>query len=222
MNKVDLELLRSMFADNRLHIAVAAIAEVEVLVDFSAARVRVTLPQQDDLEIVARIAWGMCSTGGGAFQLPVVGDWCLVAFTSADQAWVIAQLSSRTDRIPVRAASGAATVIASQDGQELDISSDTKVNLGRGNPLLTPDEPVVLGNTLKEYLEGLSDRISAIYDLLIAGAFLFTTSPGNPTAPNPASATLMGTAKTAHELAKAQFLTVDLTNILSQITFTER
>lgn len=219
---MDLELLKEIFRDPSIRIAVGEITDVEVLVDFSAARATLTLPQHDDLEVVARISWGMCSTGGGAFQLPVTGDWCLVAYVSPDQAFVISQLSSLTDRIPVRAAQDDATVLAAKDGQELDLTSDTSVRIGKGNPLLLPDEPLVLGNVLKSYLEGISDRISQLYDLIIAGTFVLATSPGNPTAPNPASATLVTSYKTAHEAAKLQFLTTAITNIVSAHAFTER
>lgn len=219
---IDLELLREMFSDKRLHLAVGEVQDVEVLLDFSAVRAVLTLPQHNDMEVMARIAWGMCSSGGGAFQLPVKGDWCIVAYVSPDQAFVVSQLSSLTDRIPIRAANDAATVIASKDGQELDLTSDTAIRIGRGNPLLVPDEPLVLGNKLKTYLVGLSDRLSAIYDLLIAGAFLYTTTPGNPTAPNPASAAILSPAKVQHELAKVEFLTLELSNILSKHGFTEK
>lgn len=70
------------------------------------------------------------------------------------------------------------------------------------------DNPVVLGTELLELLE-------QILDLLIAGQTVLTTTPGNPTAPNPAVAAQLT------EL-KAKYLTTDTTNIVSQTVYTTR
>jgi len=73
-----------------------------------------------------------------------------------------------------------------------------------GSP--TADNPVVLGNEALELL-------TAIVDVLIAGSGGLTTSPGNPTAPNPAVAAQFT------EL-KARLITAAETNLISQTVFT--
>ncbi len=73
---------------------------------------------------------------------------------------------------------------------------------------LTADNPVVLGTEVKALLE-------AILDILIAGTSTLTTSPGNPTAPNPPVATQL-------QALKSQYCTTEATNILSQHVFAER
>lgn len=73
---------------------------------------------------------------------------------------------------------------------------------------LQADNPVVLGNELVELL-------TELVDLIIAGDLALTTSPGNPTAPNPP------TVVRFQEL-KQRLLTNATTNVLSSHVFTER
>ena len=72
----------------------------------------------------------------------------------------------------------------------------------------TADNPVVLGTELMEL-------ITAIVDVLIAGSGGLTTSPGNPTAPNPAVVSQFA------EL-KSRLITAVATNILSTTVFTTK
>jgi hypothetical protein len=69
-------------------------------------------------------------------------------------------------------------------------------------------DPAVLGTELKELLV-------IILDMLIAGQHTLTTSPGNPTSPNPAKALELTNAK-------LKYITTATTNILSQETFLRR
>lgn len=93
-------------------------------------------------------------------------------------------------------------VLYNEYGQQIRLENG-KINLGK-----EADEPAVLGNVLTEFL-GL------VTDALVAGTLCLTTTPGNPTAPNPTIAAQL----TAY---KAQYLTAPTTNILSQETFVER
>jgi hypothetical protein len=94
-------------------------------------------------------------------------------------------------------------VLYNAHGQEIRLENGA-IKIGSA----AANEPVVLGLVLKTLLE-------FAFDTLIAGDFLLTTSPGNPTAPNPAKAAEL-TAK------KNEYLTTAATNILSQLSFTER
>jgi hypothetical protein len=62
--------------------------------------------------------------------------------------------------------------------------------------------------------------LAAILDVLIAGDHLLVTSPGNPTAPNPAKALLLSNAKAALEALKAS--PIGDSAVLSDILFTEK
>lgn len=90
-------------------------------------------------------------------------------------------------------------VVIYNNSTKLAITPDGSVKFGSDGS--SSDNPIVLGTEIKEKLE-------AILDILIAGDLCLTTSPGNPTAPNPARA--------------AEFTTIkaQLTEILSEKHFT--
>lgn len=95
---------------------------------------------------------------------------------------------------------------------------DGKTLIGKkGN---TPNEPVVLGLVLKQYLEDLHTKLGAILDTLIAGDFLLVTSPGNPTAPNPAKIATLTQLKADLEALKASPISDKA--VLSDVFFTEK
>lgn len=98
--------------------------------------------------------------------------------------------------------SGEAAVY-SANGQGVWARSD-KTQLGSSSA----ENPVVLGNEVLELL-------TAIVDVLIAGSGGLSTSPGNPTAPNPAVVTQF------NEL-KSRLLTESSTNILSTTVFADK
>jgi len=77
-------------------------------------------------------------------------------------------------------------LILHHKGKEVRITADDKILLGSEGSAAT--EAVVLGDTLKTKLE-------AILDILITGDHVLTTSPGNPSAPNPTRATQLTTIK---------------------------
>lgn len=221
MNPLDLEMLREILADKKLHIVMAEIQEVEVVTDRSSARVKAIIVP-DETELVATLAWGMCSTGGGAFQLPVKGDWVLVGFVDVDEAFVLARLSSTSDLLPKQVALDDDTMLVARDGKKLHLSSDTKVFLGRGSYATPPAEPMVLGTVLTNALTDLYTAVDTILTKLILGDLLITTAPGAPTGPNPTRATELTTAKTTLATSKSVKIDTSGTNIKSQIAFTER
>ena len=94
-------------------------------------------------------------------------------------------------------------VMQTKSGEAVRIE-DGKVKLGGS----TADQAVVLGTVLAELLGSLMDT-------LVTGDFLLCTSPGSPTAPNPAKAAQI-------TQWKAQYLTTAATNILSAVCFTQR
>ncbi len=93
-------------------------------------------------------------------------------------------------------------ILYNEHGQQLRLEQD-KINLGK-----SANEPAVLGNVLVKLL-------GEILDILINGNSVLSTTPGNPTAPNPLVASQL-------RVFKSQYLTTAATNILSQETFVER
>jgi hypothetical protein len=115
---------------------------------------------------------------------------------------------------------------AGVDGQADLVSGDAKLTLKESGEILmggaasTPDQNVVLGKILQQYLKDVHAQLAAILDVLIAGDHVLTTSPGNPTGPNPAKALLLTNAKAALEALKAS--PISDSAVLSDILFTEK
>jgi hypothetical protein len=95
------------------------------------------------------------------------------------------------------------TVLYNADGQQIRLETG-KVKIGGAGA----SEPLVLGNVAMEFL-------GKIVDMLIAGDFLLCASPGSPTAPNPAKVVQL-------TQWKQTYLTAPSTNIVSQLSFTQR
>jgi len=91
----------------------------------------------------------------------------------------------------------------SENGEKIVLRND-RTQLGSENA----DNPVVLGNEIK-------DLLSQLIAILKAGTICLTTTPGNPTAPNP-------TVVVQLTNLEATYLTSAATNILSQHVFAER
>jgi hypothetical protein len=230
---VDIEALRELFRDQRIHLVRARVDATELLLDASKYKVQCTvLPHEN--EVVAEVGFGASGAGAGDFDLPLAGDLVLLAFTDDGEAFVISRLSSSDDPIPRRADGN--KVSAARDGQKFYLFSDSGVFLGAGG-LTDPDEPLVLGNVLKsclndsvyQKLQDIIDRVSSLIDKLVAGPLVICGSPGTPGSTYPALAadlnglkTELGVLTTEITEDKAEFLTTPTSNILSGIAFTER
>lgn len=207
----DLEFLREVLSDNRMHLSLALVEKVETLDDGSLARCQVkTLPAE--LELVATVTWDACSAGGGTFTLPDVKDLVLVAFTSPDEAFVVRRLSSKEDKVPAPVKDGH-TVIKAKDGK--------KVLVGKSGDS-EPDEPMVLGNVAKSCLNDVFTKLDTLLTKLISGPLVICGSPGSAGSTFPALATDLGTIKTELATLKSQYLDTANSNILSQTAFIER
>lgn len=104
------------------------------------------------------------------------------------------------------------------DMAQISLFEDGKTKVGKfGN---TPSENVILGLVMKQYLENIHDKYAAILDILIAGDMCLVTSPGNPTAPNPAKAALLTQIKA--DLAALKASPISDKAFLSDIFFTEK
>lgn len=215
---MDLETLRSILADNRQHVALGIVQKVEISQDKSLCRCLVqVLP--DEIEVVASVIFTHANGGSGFFTLPTKNDFVLLNFASPDDIYIVGYVTSTEDKISPLALEGH-SVFSSSKGKEVYIGTDTKGHLaGLDN---VGDEPLVLGNVLATGLQTLLTKIEAILDQLIAGDIFLTTSPGNPTAPNPGKTATLNTLKSDIGTIKSTYITDASTNIKSQLWFTRR
>lgn len=143
---ISLEEMREIFRDQRQYIECGLIKSLEVAADRSKLRADVEI-LPEGITVVAEISWDLVGPDYGLFQFPSVNDLVLVAFCDGneDDAFVIKRLTSKEDKIPVRAVDGH-LVLAAKPGTKLDLNSNTQINLtrqGDGN------ERLVLGDTFK-------------------------------------------------------------------------
>lgn len=144
---LDLESIREILADNKVHLALGVITQLSLAPDRSVLRVMVKI-WPENREIVARMTWESVGPDAGTFTFPVVNDLVLVACPDGEQeeALVIRRLTSKEDRIPVQAATGD-TVVKAINGKRNHVLSDTMILLGRGTGDATENIP--LGQVLK-------------------------------------------------------------------------
>lgn len=141
-----LEELREMFRDDRLHMSLAIVKQIEVAADRSVLRVKCTvLP--DNHSIVARMSWEAVGPEAGIYQFPSVNDLVMVAYMDgeADQAFVVRRCTSKEDKLPLQAVGGH-LVVKALNGKKLYLVSDTRINLTKGGE---GPEQAVLGTTFK-------------------------------------------------------------------------
>lgn len=197
----DLEFLREIFKDYRLHVGIGTITQLALADDSSSLRCQVLL-LPDEREIVADV----CFPDVYDVTFPEAGDLVVVAFVDGhpDEAHVVARLNSDEEPIPAFAANGASVKYA-RPGKKLYLGSDTKIGIARPNT--EPSEPLVLGTVL---VNGLT----ALLDAFLSASQIGQSAMG-PVALDPA-------VRTALNNFKSTYLTTTSTNILSQISFTER
>lgn len=145
--KAKLEELREIFKDDRLHMTLAIVKQLEVAADKSVLRVKCTvLP--DNHSIVARMSWEAVGDGAGIFQFPSVNDLVMVAYMDGDvdQAFVVRRCTSKVDKIPLKA-EGGHLVLAALPGKKTYVFSDSQINLTKGGD---GPEQAMLGTTFKD------------------------------------------------------------------------
>jgi hypothetical protein len=206
MNPGNIEALRAIFKDKREWIGIGVVTATEMAKDRSVFRARVEL-FPDGREVVAVCSsQGGVGPGAGSFMLCSVDDLVLTANANGDDdsCYVIANLTSKDDKIPANAAPGV-PVIKARAGKKVWITSDTRINLSKTDT--APTEAVVLGGVLKTFLE-------AFYDAILNAPAIGVSAMG-PVMLDPS-------IRAALVTQKSQYLSTAATNILSQLAFTER
>lgn len=168
-----IEELKEMFRDDRLHMSLAVVKQIEVSADRSVLRAKCTvLP--DNHSIVAIVAWDAVGPEAGVFQFPSVNDLVMIAYMDgeADQAFVVRRCTSKEDKLPLQAVGGH-LVLKGLAGKKTYLISDTLINLTRGEDGV---EQAMLGNTFQTaYSEHL--QIDSEHDHI--GNMGYNTTPPN-------------------------------------------
>lgn len=217
---VSLEELREIFRDQRIWISVGQIEELDPASDSHALRVKVKL-YPDEISIIARYSFDNVGPSSGIIAFPEEGDLVLVAFAEGDeqQAFVLKSLTSKIDKLPPRSLQGD-IVIKARAGKKLNLSSDTRINIGKG-ATTQEAEPLVLGAILKNALTDIYAKIDSVLQKLIEGP-IATGNLGNPAPTDPGLVESLTELKTQFDADKTKYIDTVTTNIVSQIAFTER
>jgi len=212
---MDLETLREIFSDPRIWVTCGIVEKKELAPDLSALRMLIkTFPDEDP--IVARMTWT-----GIQHSQPEVGDMVLLALCEGDeeQSFVISRMSGQLDLIPLRVLLGD-DVIASRAGRKLSLSSDTRVNIGRGT-LIEESEPLVLGTVLLDALDSFMANIKQGFTDIKTGP-IGIGNLGFTISTHPTLVVKLALIEAQMVLDVSEFLSFPITNIVSQIAFTER
>jgi hypothetical protein len=199
----DLEFLREIFKDTRLHFGIGTITKLGLSMDQSTLRVMVNL-LPENREILAEMTFNNIYDG----EYPEINDLVLLGMADGDQdeAHVLKTLNTPQEPLP-KFMQGGHTVKYSRPGQKLYLGSDTKVGIGHaGNE---QSSPLVLGDVL----------INCVTDIL--NAFL-TPSSGSIGQCALGPVVLDPAVTTALNNVMSKYVTTSSTNIISQIVFTER
>lgn len=151
----DVEFLRSLFADRRLHNGIGVVTQLAVGLDKSTLRAVVDL-LPEHREVVCIVAWETVTD----IEFPRVNDLVLVAMVDGhpDESHITRNLTSSDDPIPDFAIAGH-KVIYSRSGAKAYLGSDTKVSIGR--PGVEGTENLVLGQELKTLLSNILSAVSS-------------------------------------------------------------
>lgn len=206
----DLETLREIFKDQRQHIAVGKITRIGVADDRTCLRVGVLVLDptvESDREIIAVMGWDDVGPDCGVVRFPEIDDMVLLAFVDgeADQAFVIKRLTSKEEKIPLKALDGS-TVVAALAGKKLYLGSDTAIHLTK--PGNDGTENLVLGQVFKTFAENLLSYLAA-HQHTSGPPGVLTSPPSGPTG-------------SAADFTSLKTSPIDDNSILSAIAFTEK
>lgn len=150
---LNIEELREILKDNKLHIGIGSILKLHLAKDRSYLKVSLSV-FPEEREIIATMTWDSVGPDSGDYDFPSPGD--LVLFAQAegdvDQAFVIKRLSSREDTIPQEATTGD-KVHRAKAGKKYWNISDINIYFSRTGT--EPTENLVLGQVFKKFAQDL-------------------------------------------------------------------
>lgn len=214
---VDLEGLRELFKDDRTHSAIGKVTQLGLSADRSQLRAQCKVLSQDR-EVIATVAWDSIGPDSGSLQFPVVGDLVLLLFCEGDDdhIYLIKRLSNDEDLIPAQATDGH-MVHRSLPGKKLYLASDFNILLGLGGDNPEPNEPLVLGNVLTEFLidtfvqletlsakvAELSAEVSTLAQEAASHTHGYIDNIGSPPVPTPSTTDPPGNSSAFDDVATA-------------------
>jgi hypothetical protein len=213
----DLDFLRELMKDDRLHVGVGTITQLGPAKDGSILRVQINL-LPENREVIGEMTFADVFS----VTFPEIDDLVLVLFVDGhpDECYVVKTINTVEEKIPLFALLGH-SVAYSRLGKKLYLGSDTKVAIGRSTNLTDlATSPLVLGDVLLTYLVALEGRLEGLINAITSNVPL-TTTPGNPVNAAPLLAALVPILLGLKQ-DKATYLLNAGTNIASQISFTQR
>lgn len=210
-----LEELRDIFKDDKLHIFLGKIERLYLAKDRSYLKVEVEV-WPDQRVIICDMTWDSVGPNSGFYSFPTIGDLvlCASAEGQVDYSYVIKRLSSKEDKIPANA-EGGNTVLKALNTKELWLTSDSRINLSKGDS--EPTENLVLGQIFKTFASSLISIMTGLIDDMKTedhiGNLGFKTG-------TPLNSSAYDAAKSALNALKAS--PIDDSAILSNISYTEK
>lgn len=155
----DLEALREIMKDRRVWMAIGKITVIEYAKDRSYCAVKVLL-FPDSHEIVAKVGADAVAPDAGNYGPLSVNDMALVGIPEGleDYAHIICRLPSQEDKIPQQAVDGH-TISKSKEGKKnivwgrtkAQIIGEERINLAKSDADVL--EPLILGLVNKAFME---------------------------------------------------------------------
>ena len=147
MKPFDLQQLKEIFRDDRLHMALAVVKSLDFSADRSVLRCMVQM-LPEGINMVARMSWDAVGPDAGMFQFPSANDLVLISFANGheDECYIIRRLTSKEDKIPVQAADGH-LVMRALAGKKAYVQSTLKINLSKTGE---GAEQNMMGNTFRD------------------------------------------------------------------------
>lgn len=231
MRPADLEFLREIFGDRRVHFTLAKVTKAEVTPSRATMRVQCsTLPEE--LEIVATVCFPSCSQGAGFFLIPQEDDLGVVAYSDLEEPYWIGHLSSPDDLIPQRAVDG--NILVQAPSGKMAYILGKKAFIGDGS-VADPDQPLVLGTVLQDFftdllgdLKSFVGQIKSFADAIKSGPVAID-SIGGSAVTHPTLISLLTAFEAQCDSYSAQidtrknaYIDTAASNILSQSAFTDR
>lgn len=225
---MDLEGVREILRDDRLHIGLGLVKKLHLAEDRSYLKVTLSvLPEER--EIIATMTWDNTGPDSGDFEFPSPNDLVLFAQAEGDEeyAYVIRRLTSSEDTIPQEATTGD-KVHRAKAGKIYWNISDTKIYLSKTGT--APTENLVLGQrwktTYQDHLDEITDALEKLEDQINNVATHVHTVIGIPTSA-PLNAAAMQTIKGQITTIRGNLETiksgkVDNEFILSDLSYTEK
>lgn len=165
----DLELLREIFKDHRLHLGIGTVSKIGVAKDGSKLRVQVNiLPDQRPVICEMTFADVMDVTFPELEDLVIIGN----IDGSDDETFVLKVVNNKDEPIPKLAQDGH-TVKGSRKGKKLYLNSDTKIGIGK--PDVDQTENLVLGKVFQDFMSKTLQKIEDLETQLASLAATLST-----------------------------------------------